>query len=196
MISKPRSSGSFTPIRKGRIDRPAGIRLQGPGAGQRRHRPGLQREMRRRPPTARSWPPPSNMSAAGPASCPALSPPTAATARPRSNGTCTPRACASCLFPARPPPPGPQGRRARPRLPHAGQVAHRLRRLDRLPQTQVRLGPHPPGRQVPDSHLVQARDIRPRPCQDRDPSQLTQPSQIPARPKDRRGPGQRLFRAK
>ena len=43
---------------------------------------------------------------------------------------------------------GPQGRRARPRLPQAGQVAHRLRRPDQLPQTRLRLGPHPPGRQA------------------------------------------------
>ena len=42
---------------------------------------------------------------------------------------------------------GPQGRRARPRLPQAGQVADRLRRPDQLPQTRLRLGPHPHGRQ-------------------------------------------------
>ena len=42
----------------------------------------------------------------------------------------------------------PQGRRARPRLPQAGQVANRLRRPDQLPQTRLRLGPHPPGRQT------------------------------------------------
>jgi transposase, IS5 family len=38
------------PIRKGRIDRPAGVRLQGPGHRQRRrHRAGLQHRTRRRP---------------------------------------------------------------------------------------------------------------------------------------------------
>jgi len=38
------------PIRKGRIDRPAGVRLQGPGHRQRRrHRAGLPRRIRRRP---------------------------------------------------------------------------------------------------------------------------------------------------
>jgi IS5 family transposase len=39
---------------------------------------------------------------------------------------------------------------------------------------QVRLGPHPHGRQAPDGHLVRTRDIRPQPSQDRDPGQLTQ----------------------
>ena len=41
---------------------------------------------------------------------------------------------------------GPQETRAQPRLPQAGQVANRLRRTDQLPQTRLRLGPHPPGR--------------------------------------------------
>jgi len=37
------------PIRKGRIDRPAGVRVQGPGQRQRRrHHPGLRRRIRRR----------------------------------------------------------------------------------------------------------------------------------------------------
>jgi IS5 family transposase len=49
------------PIRKGRIDKPAGVRLQGPGHRQRqRHHPGLRRPGRQ--PAGRSprrWPPPS-----------------------------------------------------------------------------------------------------------------------------------------
>ena len=43
--------------------------------------------------------------------------------------------------------PARKSHRAQPQLPPAGQVAHRLGRADQLPQTQLRLGPHPPGRQ-------------------------------------------------
>jgi IS5 family transposase len=75
--------------------------------------------------------------------------------------------------------PGPQGRRARPRLPQAGQVADRLRRADQLPQTRLRLGPHLPGRQERSGDLVRARGIRPQPGQDRDHGQLTRSTKHP-----------------
>ena len=67
----------------------------------------------------------------------------------------------------------PQDDRARPRLPPAGQMAHRLGRTDQLPQTRLRLGPHPPGPQARSRDLVRARGIRPQPGQDRSPGQLT-----------------------
>jgi IS5 family transposase len=59
------------------------------------------------------------------------------------------------------------------------QMAHRLRRPDQLPQTRLRLGPHPPGRQAQGSDLVRPRGLRPQPGQDRYPGQLTRPSQPP-----------------
>ena len=74
--------------------------------------------------------------------------------------------------------------RAQPRLPQAGQMAHRLRRPDQLPQTPLRLEPHPPGRQNGSGDLVRARGIRPQPGQDRDPRQLTPIPQTPAPPKE------------
>jgi len=75
------------------------------------------------------------------------------------------------------PPPGhdfsyPQKDRAQPRLPPAGQMAHRLGRADQLPQARLRLGSHPPRRQAGRRDLVRARGIRPRPDQDRSPCQL------------------------
>jgi IS5 family transposase len=36
----------------------------------------------------------------------------------------------------------PQGHRAQPRVPRPGQVAHRMRGPDQLPQARLRLGPH------------------------------------------------------
>ena len=80
---------------------------------------------------------------------------------------------------------GPQGRRARPRLPQARQVAHRLRRPDQLPQTRLRLGPHPPGRQARSGDLVRARSIHPQPDQDRRPCQLTRHGPAAAQHQDR-----------
>ena len=75
--------------------------------------------------------------------------------------------------------------RAQPRLPPPGQVAHRLRRADQLPQARLRLGPHPPGHQARSRDLVRARGLRPQPGQDRGPGQLTRTAQ--RRP--RRSPG-------
>jgi IS5 family transposase len=91
---------------------------------------------------------------------------------------------------------GPQDRRARPWLPPARQVAHRLRRPDQLPQTPLRLGPHPPGHHKGSGDLVRARGIRPQPGQDRDPRQLTGPPDT--RPAQRAGPfpGSDFFRSK
>ena len=74
--------------------------------------------------------------------------------------------------------------RARPRLPQTGQMAHRLRGPDQLPQTPLRLGPHPPGQQNGNGDLVRARGIRPQPGQDRDPRQLTPARRTPAPPKE------------
>ena len=108
--------------------RPAGrVRVQGPGHRQRRrHHPGLQRRIRRRPRRAATGARRRSGSAAAPAACPARSPPTAATASPPSSATCRPGRADR-----RDPPPGhhltrPQGDRAQPRLPPAGQMAHRL----------------------------------------------------------------------
>ena len=70
----------------------------------------------------------------------------------------------------------PPRRRACPRLPHARQVANRLRRPDQLPQTPIRLGPHPAGRPPRSFHLVRARGIQPQPGQDQRPCQLTRPA--------------------
>ena len=59
--------------------------------------------------------------------------------------------------------------RARPRVPPAGQVAHRIRGPHLLPQAPLRLGPHPvrhPGRRA---DLVRARRPGPQQCQDRPP---------------------------
>jgi hypothetical protein len=95
-----------------------------------------------------------------------------------------PQACAPWRFPARPPPSRPQGHRAPPRLPQAGQMAHRLRRPDQLPQTPLRLGPHPPGQQNGNGDLVRARGIRPQPSQDRGTRRLTRARQTPAPAKD------------
>ena len=67
----------------------------------------------------------------------------------------------------------PQDNRAQPRFPHARQMAHWLRRTDQLPQTRLRLGPHPPGRPARSRHLVRARSIRPQPDQDQRPGPLT-----------------------
>ena len=69
---------------------------------------------------------------------------------------------------------GPQGHRAQPRLPQARQVAHRVRRTDQLPQAQLRLGPHPPGRQERSRHLVRTRRLHPQPGQDQHPRRLTE----------------------
>jgi transposase, IS5 family len=94
------------------------------------------------------------------------------------------------------PPPGkdlrhPPQDRAPPRLPPAGQVAHRLGRADQLPQTPLRMGPHPPGRQARSHDLVRTRGLRPQPGQDRGADQLTtkakkacQITQQPARSRD------------
>jgi IS5 family transposase len=75
----------------------------------------------------------------------------------------------------------PQQTRAQPQLPPPGQVAHRLRRADQLPQARLRIGPHPPGHQARSRDLVRARGLRPQPGQDRSPGQLT-----PAPPSDAR----------
>jgi IS5 family transposase len=99
--------------------------------------------------------PPSGGSPAGPAGCPARLPPTAATARPL--------------------PQPPAKNRARPRFPPAGQMANRMRRTDQLPQTRIRLGPHPPRRQERSRDLVRTRDIHPQPGQDQRPGRLTRP---------------------
>jgi IS5 family transposase len=83
------------PIRKGRIDKPAGVRLQGPRSWTTTTASSWTTPWNAAPPpTARSWHRPSTASAAAPTECPARSPPTAATARQPSNTTCTPRACA------------------------------------------------------------------------------------------------------
>ena len=72
--------------------------------------------------------------------------------------------------------PARKSHRARPRLPQAGQVAHRMRRPDQLPQARLRLGPHPPRRQERSRDLVRTRGIRPQPGQDQRPGQLNPPS--------------------
>ena len=137
------------PIRKGRIDRPVEFGYKAQVAGQRRwHRRGLQRGMRRRPATARSSSPPSRGSPAGPGRVPR-----AVTAdrgygqaaverdlhAPGVRTVAIPRQATTSS--------GPQGRRARPRLPQTGQMAYRLRRPDQLPQTPLQLGPHAAGHQ-------------------------------------------------
>jgi len=115
------------PIRKGRIDRPAGLRLQSPGHRQRRrHHPRLQRRVRRRPRRAatcarhRAGQPPRGPRAPRGHRRPGLRP-ACLRARPaRTWG-------AHCGDP----PPGhdlsrPQKDRAQPRLPQASQVANRI----------------------------------------------------------------------
>jgi IS5 family transposase len=72
----------------------------------------------------------------------------------------------------------PQGHRAQPQLPPAGQMAHRLGGADQLPQTRLRLGPHPPGRPAGSQDLVRARSTRPQPGQDRCPRKLTPPKPV------------------
>ena len=72
---------------------------------------------------------------------------------------------------------GPQDKGAQPRLSQTGQVANRIGRPDQPPQTQLRLGPHPPGRQARSGDLVRSRGIRPQPGQDRGPGQPTRHSQ-------------------
>jgi len=52
---------------------------------------------------------------------------------------------------------------------------------DQLPQTRLRLGPHPPGPQAAGSDLGRARGIHSQPGQDRVPGQLTRHSPAPAR---------------
>ena len=103
------------------------------------------------------------------------SPPTAATASPPSSVTCRTWAFGPWRFPARP-------RRNHPARPpgtaaaSAGwSVAHRLRRTDQLPQTRLRLGPHPAERQARSGDLVRARGIPPQPGQGQRPGQLTRP---------------------
>jgi IS5 family transposase len=182
------------PIRKGRIGKPAGVRVQGPGHRQRRrHRRGLQRGMRRRPGRPATGP----RHHAGRAPHRARAP----------HGHRRPRLRPGCrrTRPARRrsahrchPPPGhhlsrPQGARAQPRLPQAGQMANRLRRPDQLPQTPLRLEPHPSGQQNGSGDLVRTRGIRPQPGQDRDPRQLTEPAEHPPPHRAGPSPGQRLF---
>jgi IS5 family transposase len=67
----------------------------------------------------------------------------------------------------RPRRPRPPGGRAPAWLPPAGQVAHRLRRADQLPQAPLRLGPHPDGRHPRRPDLVRPWRVRPQPCQSR-----------------------------
>jgi IS5 family transposase len=73
----------------------------------------------------------------------------------------------------------PESGRAPAQLPAAGQVAHRLGRPDQLPQTRLRLGPHPAGQQARGHDLVRARGIRPQLGQDRGNGQLTGPAGQP-----------------
>ena len=61
----------------------------------------------------------------------------------------------------------PPGGRAPAGLPPAGQMAHRLRRADQLPQAPLRLGPHPDGRHPRRPDLVRPWRVRPQPDQDR-----------------------------
>ena len=63
-------------------------------------------------------------------------------------------------------PPGP---RAHPKLPAAGEVAHRLGGTDQPPQTPLRLGLHPDGRHRRRSDLVWAWGLSPQPGQDQRP---------------------------
>jgi IS5 family transposase len=162
------------PIRKGRIDRPAGVRVQGPGQRQRRRRhPRLHPRIRRR----------SRRPAAGPRHRP--HPPPCRPGTPRRHRRPRLRPRRRRARPARPrrahrryPTPGhhfgrPQDDRAQPQLPPSGQMAHRLRRTDQLPQTRLRLGPDPPGPQARSRNLVRARRLHSQPGQDRRPRQLT-----------------------
>jgi IS5 family transposase len=128
------------------------------------------------PPTARSSCLPSNASAAGPGRCPR------GHCRRGYGQAAVERGPARRGRAHRGDSPsgqdltGPQDRRARPRLPQAGQVAHRLRRPDQLSQTRLRLGPHPAGQQKGCGDLVRTRGIHPQPGQDRRPGQLTRHS--------------------
>ena len=167
------------PIRKGRIGKPAGVRLQGPGHRQRRrHHPGLRRRGRQPPgrSPARAGDLPDRAARRAPAPF-GHRRPRVRRARDRA-GPAGPRGThgrhpAQSQALHRPP-----RRRACPRLPHPGQVANRLRRPDQLPQTRIRLGPHPARRPRRSFHLVRARGIHPQPSQDQRPCQLT----CPARP--------------
>jgi hypothetical protein len=72
-----------------------------------------------------------------------------------------------------------------------------LRGADQLPQTRLRLGPHPAGRQARGRDLVRARRLRPQPDQDQRPDDLKQPEtedqkRPPRRPRTS-SPARRLF---
>jgi hypothetical protein len=176
------------PIRKGRTGKPAGVRIQGPGHRQRRRhhrrlrRPGRQ-PARRSPACAGDHP---DRAARRPHAPFGHRRPRVRRSRDRA-GPAGPRGThrrhpAQSQALHRPP-----RRRACPRLPHPRQVADRLRRPDQLPQTPIRLGPHPAGRPRRSFHLVRARGIQPQPGQDQRPCQLTGPARTRER-RQYRGP--------
>jgi IS5 family transposase len=171
------------------------VRVQGPGRRQRRrHRAGLQRRVRRR----------RGRAAAGPGSEPHPAACGAGTARGHRRPRLQPashraRPARSRLAHRRDPAPGhhvarAKGDRARPRLPPPGEVADRLRRTDQLPQTRLRVGPHPPGRPDRSRDLVRARDIHSQPGQDRSPDPMTRaPSTELTTPVPPQNSARRLF---
>jgi hypothetical protein len=68
---------------------------------------------------------------------------------------------------------GPPGRRTTARVPAGRQMADRQRRPHQHPQTAIRMGPHPPGRQRRSPDLDRIRDPGPQPGQDQHTGQLT-----------------------
>jgi len=68
----------------------------------------------------------------------------------------------------------------------SGRRAAAIRAVqDQLPQTRLRLGPHPPRRPTGGSDLVRARGAHPQPGQDRRPCQLARHGPAAAQHQDR-----------
>ena len=75
---------------------------------------------------------------------PARSPPTAATAKPRSTSQLTDLGVKNVVIPRKGRPSAGAASRGTPKsVPPHHQMAHRQRRPHQLPQTRLRLGPHP-----------------------------------------------------
>ena len=165
------------PIRKGRIDRPGRVRVQGPGASTTT--------------TASSWITPSSAATAPDAPAAragdhriarrAGRTPRSVTAdrgygEPATERDLQALGVRTVAIPAqsqalhRPP-----RRRACPRLPHPRQVAHRLRRPDQLPQARYGWDRTRLDGRARSFDLVRARGIHPQPGQDQRPRQLTCP---------------------
>ena len=168
--------GDARPIAKGRLGKPVEFGYKAQVTDNDDGIISTTSWSRATPPTAPSSPPPWRASSSGPGRSPGPSPPTAATARNPSKTTCTHSESATSRSAQGQTRQGPPGRRTPARVPAGRQMAHRQRRPDCNPQTPVRLGPHPPGRNRRSPHLGRLRDPGPQPGQDQRPDHLNRPA--------------------